>query len=420
MYTTLFYLIIALLVAEFLLDSYLDYKNRQASTSPIPDELKGIYDDEKYEKEQQYFIAKDKFGTIQGAFSLIVILLMFTFFGFGFVDNLARTITGYTNDGLWLSIATGLLFLGILYYADEIINIPFSAYYTFSIEERFGFNKMTPALFVKDMIKEWLLNAVLGAVIIGLLMLLYEETGEYFWVLGWGVMSAFSIIAMMFYTSLILPLFNKLTPLEDGELRTAIEDFCKKVDFKLENLYIMDNSKRSTKANAFFSGLGNKKKIVLFDTLISNFTKEEIVAVLAHEVGHYKCKHTRKMLLLNLLSFGLMFFILSLFFEYKNEIATTLYGQESTNGSFWLSIIVFSVLYTPISTITSVLVNILSRKNEYEADAFAKKEGVAEHLISALKKLTASSLSNLTPHPYYIFFHFSHPTLLQRVRALKK
>ena len=234
---------------------------------------------------------------------------------------------------------------------------------------------------------------------------------------------------MMFYSSLIVPLFNKQTQLEDGELRDAIQDFCLKVGFQLDNLYVMDSSKRSTKANAYFSGLGKKKRIVLFDTLITTLTTEEIVAVLSHEIGHYKRKHTRKMLFFQIAYFGILFFIMSLFLKNDMTIAQTLYGLDAqhlyemkgiTEGTFWLSIIVFGMIFSPISTFVSVLMHTVSRKNEYEADQFAKDNGLAEPLISALKKLSSSSLSNLTPHPYYIFFHFSHPTLLQRIKALRK
>lgn len=429
MYTTLFWIIISLLLAEFLLDFYLDNKNREAAKWPVPEELSNVYDAEKYDKQQRYFIENNRFVTIAGCFSLVVMLLMFFFFGFGFVDQIARGITGYDGTGDWSYILTGLVFFAILYYADDIITMPFAIYKTFSIEQRFGFNKTTPLLFIKDTITSWLMTAIIGGFLLGLLMLIYEKTGSYFWILGWGLLTLFSMGAMMFYSSLIVPLFNKQTPLEEGELRTAIQEFCQKVGFQLDNLYVMDSSKRSTKANAYFSGLGKKKRIVLFDTLISTLTTEEIVAVLSHEIGHYKRKHTRKMLLFQVAYFGILFFIMSLFLKNDMIIAQTLYGlgldqlnetYHITNGAFWLSIIVFGMIFSPVSTFVSILMNVVSRKNEYEADHFAKENGLAEPLISALKKLSSSSLSNLTPHPYYIFFHFSHPTLLQRIQALRK
>ncbi|MBP3716525.1 MAG: M48 family metallopeptidase [Paludibacteraceae bacterium] len=429
MYTTLFWIIIVLLLAEFFLNCYLDKKNREAASWPIPDELKNVYDNEKYEKQQKYFIENNKFASILSTFSLTVMLLMFFLFGFGFVDQIARSITNFDSASNWSYILTGLVFFAILYYADSLITLPFSIYDTFSIEQRYGFNKTTPLLYFKDTVISWIMYAVIGGILLGLLMFIYQKTGSFFWILGWALLTLFSLGAMMFYSSLIVPLFNKQTQLEDGELRDAIQDFCLKVGFQLDNLYVMDSSKRSTKANAYFSGLGKKKRIVLFDTLITTLTTEEIVAVLSHEIGHYKRKHTRKMLFFQIAYFGILFFIMSLFLKNDMTIAQTLYGLDAqhlyemkgiTEGTFWLSIIVFGMIFSPISTFVSVLMHTVSRKNEYEADQFAKDNGLAEPLISALKKLSSSSLSNLTPHPYYIFFHFSHPTLLQRIKALRK
>jgi STE24 endopeptidase len=308
-----------------------------------------------------------------------------------------------------------------MFFANELISIPFGIYKTFVIEEKFGFNKMSPAIFATDLLKEWVMTAVLGGGLIALLMVIYEQVGDWFWLLGWGLMSAISIFLMMFYSNLIVPLFNKQTPLEAGELRDAIETFCNKAGFKLDNLYVIDGSKRTTKANAYFSGLGAKKRIVLYDTLINTLTTEEIVAVLAHEIGHYKKKHTMKTLIFSLINNGVMFFLLSLALGKADsgnpEIALAL---GSDIPSFHFSMIVFGILFSPISTFIGLGLNTFSRKNEYEADAFAKSFGLATPLGSALKKLSESTLSNLTPHPYYVFFHYSHPTLLQRLRALNK
>lgn len=423
MYTILFWIIILLLLAEYLLDLFLDNKNREAAKWPIPSELEGVYDTEKYEKQQQYFIENNRFATISGFFSLTIMLLMFFFFGFGFVDSIARSITGLesvADASTFLKILTGLVFFAILFYADDILSLPFAIYKTFSIEQRYGFNKTTPLLFFTDLIKGWMMSAIIGGILIGLLIFIYYMTESWFWLLGWGILTLFSMFAMMFYSSVIVPLFNKQTPLEEGELRNAIQDFCQKVDFKLDNLYVMDSSKRSTKANAYFSGLGKKKRIVLFDTLISTLSTEEIVAVLSHEIGHYKRKHTRKMFLFQISYFGILFFIMSLFLKNGDLIAETLYGTENTNASFWLSMVAFGIIFSPISTFVGVIMNVISRINEFEADAFAKQNGFSEPLVSALKKLSSSSFANLTPHPYYIFFHFSHPSLLQRVRALQK
>jgi STE24 endopeptidase len=415
MYTILFWIIIAILVLDFTLEKILDYLNRKNVSLQLPDEVKDVYNADEYKKQQEYFLTNQRFGTISGIFSFIVMMLVFFLSGFAFVDNIAR---GMVENSIFIA----LIFFGILYFANEIISMPFEIYHTFVIEERFGFNKMTPLLFVTDTLKGWAMSVILGGGIIALLIVIYEHVGPYFWLLGWGVMAFISIFMMMFYSNLIVPLFNKQTPLEAGELRDAIEAFCQKADFKLDNLYVIDGSKRTTKANAYFSGLGAKKRIVLYDTLISSLTTEEVVAVLAHEIGHYKKKHTRTMLFLSLINTGALFYILSL--ALGNPAFAEALGITDPkileNPPFHLSIIVFGVLYTPISTLLGIGINILSRKNEYQADNFAKSYGLALPLVEALKKLSVTSLSNLNPHPVYVFFHYSHPTLLQRLRNLKK
>jgi len=408
MYTVLFWIIIAILVLEFILEKVLDRLNQKNFSTQLPDEVKDVYDAEKYKKHQEYFWTNQRFGTITGTFSFVVIMLMFFLFGFHFVDSIAQNFATHP-------ILIALLFFGILYICNEIISLPFEIYHTFVIEQRFEFNKTTPGTFIADQFKGLALTTVLGGGIVALLILIYQSTGEYFWLLGWGVMGGISIFMMMFYSNLIVPLFNKQKPLEAGELRDAIEDFCKKAGFKLDNLYVIDGSKRSTKANAYFSGFGPKKRIVLYDTLISSLTTEEIVAVLAHEIGHYKKKHTRTMLVLSLLNSGVLFYILSLVLD-NRDFALALGCSEP---SFHINIIVFGILYAPISTLLGIGINILSRKNEYEADNFAKSYGLAVALGNALKKLSKDSLSNLNPHPAYVFFSYSHPTLLQRLRNLK-
>ncbi|MBO7506423.1 MAG: M48 family metallopeptidase [Paludibacteraceae bacterium] len=413
MYTTLFWIIIAILVLDFALEWYLDYLNNSQVSEALPDEVKDLYDAEAYKKQQQYFLANKKFGMVSGLFSFVIMMLMFFLFGFAFVDNIAR---GFSEN----SIVIALIFFGILYFANEVLNIPFGIYHTFKIEERFGFNKMTPALFAADTVKGWLLTVLLGGGVLALLMLIYNETGTYFWLIAWAVMSGISIFMLMFYSNLIVPLFNKQTPLEDGELRTAIQEFCKKVDFGLDDLYVIDGSKRTTKANAYFTGLGSKKRIVLYDTLMNTLTTEEIVAVLAHEIGHYKHKHTLLMLLISILNTGFMLFLLSLALgtpETGNVHLAEALGSQYP--SFHLGVIVFGILYTPISTLLGVGLNVISRRNEFQADSFAKENGLGEELGEALKKLSVSTLSNLNPHKAYVFFHYSHPTLIQRIRNLK-
>jgi STE24 endopeptidase len=284
------------------------------------------------------------------------------------------------------------------------------------IEERFGFNKTTPKIFILDKLKGWLLVLILGGGLIALVVWIYTISGPWFWMLAWGAIGFFTIFMTMFYSNLIVPLFNKQTPLEEGSLRKAIESFAQKVNFKLKNIFVMDGSKRSTKANAYFTGLGAKKRIVLFDTLIKDHTDEELVSVLAHEVGHYKKKHTLSGTVLSLLQMGLMLYILSLFIG-KPVLSQALGASE---GSFHMGILAFMLLYSPLSMILGLIMNAVSRRNEFTADRYAGEHYDPEPLKEALKKLSVNHLSNLTPHPAYVFFHYSHPPLLERLKALDK
>jgi STE24 endopeptidase len=405
----LFNLIIGIVLLDFLVDRYLDYLNLESWTPELPKEAEGIYDAEKYRKSMEYYKVNDRFSLITSTFSLFLLLAMLFFHGFAWVDNFVRSIT--TNP-TWMA----LLFFGILGLASDLISTPFSLYKIFVIEEKFGFNKMTWKTFLVDKIKGYLLSALIGGALLALIIWIYGITGKFFWLYALGVLALFMVFATMFYASIILPLFNKLTPLPAGELRTAIETYCKKVGFNLTNLFVMDGSKRSSKANAFFSGLGAKKKIVLFDTLIEKHTTDELVAVLAHEIGHYKKKHTRQGLMLGLLQSAVMLFVLSQFLG-NPQLSEALGAKQS---SFHLDILAFGILYSPMSEILGILMNILSRKNEYEADHFAKETYNAEALANALKKLSVDNLSNLKPHPAYVFVHYSHPTLLQRLAALRR
>ncbi|MDR1698244.1 MAG: M48 family metallopeptidase [Prevotellaceae bacterium] len=404
-----FYLILGILILDFLIERGLSWLNMRNVNPHLPDALKGIYDSEKYARQQQYFKTNQRFGLITGTFSFVVMLLMLLLGGFGWLDGIVSSWTG--NE-----ILRALLFFGILSFANDIISLPFSIYATFVIEEKFGFNKVTPKLFVTDMLKGWGLTAVMGGGILALIIWFYELTPEHFWLWAWAVLAAFSIFMNMFYSTLIVPLFNKQTPLEDGELRDAISAFAQKAGFQLDNIFVIDGSKRSTKANAYFSGLGSKKRIVLYDTLIQDLTTEEIVAVLAHEIGHYKHKHTLAMLGVSLVNSGLLLYILSLFMGNDN-LALGLGGEQS---SFHLNFIGFVMLYSPISMLLNIGVNVFSRRNEYQADSFAADFGLSDSLIGALKKLSVKSLSNLLPHPAYIFVYYSHPSLLQRLKKLKK
>lgn len=409
MYNAIFYILIAILVFDYVLDRILNYLNGKNRKNPLPQELLGIYDDEKLQKAIAYDKVNSKFDNITSTFSFILILLMFFLGGFALVDSWA----GFLTNNL---ILKGLIFFGILGIASDLVNTPFSVYHTFVIEEKFGFNKTTPKTFILDKVKGLFLSIILGGIILGLVLWFYYRTTEYFWLYAWGLVTVFMVFMSMFYSNLIVPLFNKQTPLEEGELKDAINNLAGKLDFKLTNIYKIDGSKRSSKANAYFTGLGSKKRIVLYDTLIKEMTIPEIVAVLAHEIGHYKRKHTYKNLAISFFQTGLTLFILSLFI--KEPALSQALGVEQP--SFHIGAIAFGILYSPISTIMGLLLNVLSRKYEYEADAFAGIHAGANNLITALKNLSVNNLGNLNPHPWYVFFHYSHPTLLQRIRALNR
>lgn len=403
----LFFIIIFILLADFGLERYLAFLNIRFSKNELPAVLKDIYDPEKYAKQQDYFRTNSRFGMLTGSFSFLITLLMYTLGGFAWVDQLVQN---YTLNPILLP----LLFFGLLFIANDILGIPFDWYHTFVIEEKFEFNKIGPKLFILDKLKGYGLTIVMGGGILSLIIWIYNLTPDYFWLWAWALITVFSLFMTMFYSEIIVPLFNKQTPLEAGELRTEIEKFAKKSDFNLQNIFVIDGSKRSTKANAYFSGLGSKKRIVLYDTLIEKMTVDEIVAVLAHEVGHYKHKHTLINLLISMPSTLLLFFVFGSVLK-SDEMAQALGG---TVASFHLNALAFSILYSPISLVLGILTNVLSRKFEYQADAYAASFGLGEHLESGLKKLSASSLSNLTPHPLYVFFHYSHPTLFQRISRI--
>ncbi|HYX05736.1 MAG TPA: M48 family metallopeptidase [Bacteroidales bacterium] len=409
MYNTVFYIILLIIVLDFIVERVLDYLNSKHISTKLPDELHGIYNEEKYKKSQQYKRENERFGLLTSSFSFVLILGMLFLQGFAFVDNIVRSLTDSP-------VLQALLFFGILGLASDILGTPFALYDTFVIEEKYGFNKTTPKIFFLDKMKGWLIGAVLGGGILAIIIWFYQSTGTMFWIYAWIITSVFMIFMSMFYSSLIVPLFNKQTPLGEGELRTAIEEFSENAGFKLDNIYVMDGSKRSTKANAYFSGLGSKKRIVLFDTLINDLSTEEIVAVLAHEIGHYKKKHTLSGILLSIIQTGLTLYILSLLIN--NPALAKALGTSKV--SFHIGLVAFGILYSPISMLIGLGMNSWSRKNEYQADHFAAVKYKAEKLIGALKKLSEKNLSNLTPHPAYVFFHYSHPTLLQRIQALKK
>jgi len=403
----IYIIIIAITVIDFVFEKFLDFLNDRAKSPEMPPEAEGIYDAERYAKWLAYDKANSRVGVISSSISILLSLAMLIFGGFGWLDIQMRQITEQP-------VLLALLYFAVIGIASSIISLPFSLYSTFVIEEKFGFNKTTLKTFIMDMLKGTALAIVIGGTLGGLIVWLFYELGDAFWLVAWVIMTIFSVFMTMFAATLIMPLFNKFTPLEEGDLRTAIEAYCEKAGFKLNRFFVMDGSKRSAKSNAFFSGLGPKKTIALYDTLIEQQSTEEIVAVLAHEIGHYKKQHTLLSLVLSTLQTGVMLFLLGIFLR-RPEFSFALGANEM---SFHVGIIAFGIIFSPISTLIGIGMNVLSRKNEFEADAFARDTYAGEPLASALKKLTAENLGNLKPHPAYVFVHYSHPPVLARLKQL--
>ena len=405
---TLFYIIIGIMIISFIIDKILDQLNAKHYNDPIPEELDDVYDEQEYLKSQQYKLENYRFGILTSSISLIVTLAFFFLDGFALVDRWARSFTDH-------NIIIAMIFFGIIMLASDLLGTPFSYYHTFVIEEKFGFNKTTKKTFLLDKIKGWLMTAIIGGGLLSAIIWFYESTGDQFWLYAWGMVAVFVFFMNLFYTRLIVPLFNKQTPLNEGSLHSKIENYTNKVGFKLDKVFVIDGSKRSTKANAYFSGFGKEKRITLYDTLINDLDEEEIVAVLAHEVGHYKRKHIIFNLIVSIATTGFTLWLLSLF------VGNSLLSEALNvpNPSFHIGLIAFGVLYSPISEITGLVMNFISRKFEYQADNYAKSTYLSDPLISALKKLSKNNLSNLTPHPSYVFAHYSHPTLLHRYKNLK-
>lgn len=408
MYNIIFFLIIIIPLAGYILEQYLIFLNNKMWSDTLPEQLKGICPDENYRKSQLYDRDNKKLSFWSSTFNLTVILVMIIAGGFSLADEIAR----YFSTNL---VFIALIFFLIIGLASEVINIPFSWYDTFVVEKKYGFNTMTTRTFITDYIKSWVLALILGLPLMALLTWFYYKAGSAFWFYAWGLVTLFSVFINFFYSELIVPIFNKQTPLPAGTLRDKIEQFTNKTGFKLKNIYMIDGSKRSTKSNAYFSGFGKKKRIVLYDTLLKEFTEEEIVAVLAHEIGHFKKKHVLINLLFSVMITGFMLFLFSLVVDNPN-LSMALGAKEP---SFHLGLIVFGILYSPLSLIVGLIINIISRENELAADSFVKENYNGKILGDALKKLSVKNLSNMMPHPLYVFFHYSHPPLLQRLKNLE-
>jgi STE24 endopeptidase len=408
MRNNIFFFILIIPVAGYLAERYLEYLNSKMWSETLPDKLRGICDEEEYRKSQLYDKDNKRLSFWSASFNLAVILLMIIAGGFAYTDGIARILSTHP-------VLVSLIFFGIIGLASDLINIPFGVYDTFVVEKKYGFNTMSIKTFIFDHIKGWFIAILVGAPVLGLITWFYYKTGKSFWLYAWGLITVFSIFINLFYSELIVPLFNKQTPLPEGSLRSRIEAFAEKTGFRLKNIYIIDGSKRSTKANAYFSGFGPKKRIVLYDTLQRELTEEEIVAVLAHEIGHYRKKHVLLSLLFSVLVTGLMLFLLSV--VVNNPRLSEALGSRNT--SFHLGLIVFGILYSPLSLFIGLLTNYVSRRNEFAADRFASENYRADMLASGLKKLSVKNLSNMLPHPAYVFFHYSHPPLLHRLAKLE-
>jgi len=401
-------IILLALLADFLLEATADWFNLRALDPELPAEFADCYDPAEYARSQAYTRAKTRFGQITATFDLALLLIFWLVGGFAWLDQLVRGLA--TGE-----ITRGLLFFALLLLTKSLLSLPFSVYSTFVIEERFGFNRTTPATFVADLAKGLLLAVVLGAPILAAILALFAKAGALAWLWCWGAVSLFTLLVQFIAPTWIMPLFNKFTPLPDGELREAIFAFAAKVKFPLQNVFVMDGSKRSAKSNAFFTGFGRNRRIALFDTLIEKHTVPELVGVLAHEIGHYKKKHILKSMLLGLVHTGVMFFLLSFFLSRPELYAAFGISQPS----LYTGLIFFGLLFTPLEMALSPFLQYLSRNHEYQADRFAAEEtGNPAGMAKALKKLSVSNLANLTPHPFYVVLHYSHPPLLARLKAL--
>lgn len=403
------YIFIFFILFGFVFSSILEYLNSKNWNDSIPDVLKDFYKKSDYKRAKNYKIDRDKVSLISSLLSTSITIMFIVSGFYGKISDYSI----YYFDSLFLQSAAFFLFFLII---STAISLPISYYSVFTIEEKYGFNKTTKITFLKDKIKGLLMSLIIGGFILFVSIQIYSLFGSDFWLWLWLFLSIFLILTNMFYTTLIVPIFNKLSPLEEGSLKNKIEEYSKKIGYSLDKIFVIDGSKRSSKANAFFSGLGPKKTIALFDTLIDKHKEDELVAVLAHEVGHYKKNHIKQGLLLSVLQVGIICYVLQLCL---NEPSLS-YALGASESSFHLGLIAFSFLFSPISIIIGIGMNVLSRRNEYEADNFAKESFNPESLKNALKKLSSDSLTNLYPHPLYVFVHYSHPPLLKRLEALDR
>jgi STE24 endopeptidase len=403
-------IILIILIGEYVLDFFVESLNVKHASSILPKEFEGFYDAQRYSRSQSYLQETTRYSLFKNTFFTLVTLAFILTGGFNFVDKVARSF----NKG---EVITGLIFAGMLYLGLQLLSIPFSIYRIFVIEERYGFNRTTVKTFISDIIKTLFLNALIMGTALSAVIWFFQTAGSLAWLYCWIAITIFQLFIVFIAPVIIMPLFNKFIPLEEGELKGAIEKYAKEQRFALRGIFKIDASRRSTKSNAFFTGFGKFRRIALFDTLIQKHTTDELVSILAHEIGHYKKKHFIKGVILSIATCGLMLFILSFFM--KNHGLFNAFKMR--NISIYASLIFFGFLYSPINLFFSVFSNIFSRKHEYEADAFAvstyKKP---DAYILALKKLSVDNLSNLTPHPMKVFFDYTHPPVIRRIEAIRE
>ncbi|MAD59194.1 MAG: peptidase M48 [Flammeovirgaceae bacterium] len=409
-YSEIKFLLLVIVTISFLFELISGLLNFNSFDKPLPENVKNIYSKDEYSKSQSYKKINFKFELISSIYGFLIIFLVLYYGLLGQLDSYLRNIT-FENE-----ISLSILFFLSIFLISDIIKIPFQLYKTFIIEENFGFNTMKISTFLIDKIKSYIISSFFIVILITPLLLFIILYPDSFWIYFWLFISAFLIFANMFYTSLIVPLFNKLEVLKDGELKQKMDNFSRKVNFPLSNIFVINGSLRSKKANAFFSGFGKNKKIVLYDTLIKNHTVDELVAVLAHEIGHYKLNHIKTNMAISVITSGFMLFILSNFI-FNSQVSYALGGNVSFRH---LEIFAFFIIYSPVSSLISILMNIKSRKNEYEADEYAVKNFNKKPMLDALKRLSKDNLTNLTPHPLYEFLNYSHPSISKRLYSIEK
>ena len=403
-------IILVILIGTYLLEVGVEVLNLRHVEAKLPHEFQGYYDEDQYRISQEYLKDSTRLEIIIDSLTLLVIIIFILLGGFNWVDRFVR--------GFHLGeIPTGLLFVGILLLASQILFLPFSIYSTFVIEERYGLNKTTPKTFVLDILKTCLLTAALGGILLSVVLWFFGRTGSWAWLYCWVAVILFQLILIFVAPVTIFPLFNKFVPLEHGPLREAIEAYARSQQFKLKGIFTMDGSKRSARTNAFFTGFGKFRRIVLYDTLVEKHTEKELVCILAHEMGHYKKRHLIKTAVISVLTTGLMFYILSLFINNRELFDAFKMEETSVYGSLFF----FGFLYSPIMMVLSIFGKMLSRRHEYEADRYAV-ETCRDHesMILALKKLSMDNLSDLTPHPLKVFLSYSHLPPLERIKAIRR